>query len=48
MVFSTVQISIPGTSCERVSVDISMQQVKSPQATKAIRPVIEIPINPIH
>src|SRR5258708_35158012 len=45
MVFSTVQISMPGTSCAWLPVDISMQGVKTTDATQAMRPNMKI-LNP--
>jgi hypothetical protein len=42
MVFSTVQISMPGTSCARATVFVSAQTQKSTDATRAIRPIIKI------
>src|SRR5665647_2725499 len=46
MVFSTVQISMPGTSCAGAVVDISMQTATATGAAKAMRPIIKIlPVN---
>jgi hypothetical protein len=42
MVFSTVQISMPGTSWARVSAEVSMQVSNATDAGRAIRPVIKI------
>src|SRR5580692_11458332 len=42
MVFSTVQISMPGTSCAYVTPDDSSQGSKAADVTRAIRPIIEI------
>jgi len=42
MVFSAVQISMPGTSWARLSPDISRQGVKTKDAVSAIRPIINI------
>jgi hypothetical protein len=41
MVFSTVQISMPGTSCAVARADISRQGAITIDATRAIRPIIE-------
>jgi hypothetical protein len=41
MVFSTVQISMPGTSCAVAAPQRSRQGVKTSAAAKAIRPIIE-------
>jgi hypothetical protein len=40
MVFSTVQISMPGTSCAAALLDISAQGISDKDATKIIRPII--------
>src|ERR1700721_2667214 len=42
MVFSTVQISMPGTSCARAVADIARQGASSRGVTRAIRPSLEI------
>jgi hypothetical protein len=42
MVFSTVQISMPGTSCACVTADVSKQGSKASDATQAIRLIIRI------
>jgi hypothetical protein len=42
MVFSTVQISMPGTSWARAPVHHSMQCAETTEATRAIRLIIKI------
>jgi hypothetical protein len=42
MVFSTVQISMPGTSCAGASAGVSTQAVTITDPTRAIRPIIKI------
>src|SRR5882757_5809002 len=41
MVFSTVQISMPGTSCACVAAGISRQGSRNNDTTRAIRPIIK-------
>jgi hypothetical protein len=41
MVFSTVQISMPGTSCARAVADVSTHGAIATDATRAIRPIIK-------
>jgi hypothetical protein len=45
MVFSTVQISMPGTSCALLSDEISTQDANSARTKRASLPIMEIPIN---
>jgi hypothetical protein len=40
MVFSTVQISMPGTSCAGALLDISAQVIGNKHVIKIIRPII--------
>src|ERR1700687_2631077 len=42
MVFSTVQISMPGTSWARTSADASTEGARATDTTRAIRPIMEI------
>jgi hypothetical protein len=42
MVFSTVQISMPGTSWARAPADHSMQCAETTEATRAIRLIMKI------
>src|ERR1700733_2019344 len=42
MVFSTVQISMPGTSCARASMDIVMHGASTAGVTRMNRPSVEI------